>query len=118
MALDIFYLCDRDKNKECSKGILCGSDCVFCSNREYAASKDIYVGTKFDEYNICTGFLKITPKEVIELMHEAAEVAYNLDKDFKEYVDKYIVKNGITLEEALEHKIVRLYLDYLEESRK
>lgn len=118
MALDTFYLCDKDKNVECSKGILCGNECIHCSKPEYAASKDIYIGVKFDEYNICTDFIKIRPKELIELMHEAAEVAYNLDSDFKEYVDKYITKEAITLEEALEHKIVQLYLDYLEESRK
>lgn len=51
-------------------------------------------------------------------MHEAAEVAYNLDPDFKEYVDKYKIANNLTLEETMEHKIVQLYLDYLEESRK
>lgn len=118
MAFDIFYLCDKDKNKECSKGILCGSDCVLCSKREYAASKDIYIGLQFDEYNECNTFVQITPKEIIELMHEAAEVAYNLDPDFKEYVDKYKVANNLTLEETMEHKIVHLYLDYLEESRK
>ena len=50
-------------------------------------------------------------------MQETAEVAYNLYPDFKKYVDKYITKEAITLEEALKHKIVRLYLDYLEESR-
>lgn len=118
MPLDTFYLCDRDKNIECDKGILCGSDCILCSKPEYAASKDIYIGLKFDEYNRCKDFLKIRPKEVLELMHEAAEVAYNLDPDFKEYVDKYKVANNLTLEETMEHKIVHLYLDYLEESKK
>lgn len=59
-----------------------------------------------------------TSKETIELMDKVVETFYNLDPDFKEYVDKYVIKEAITIEEALGHKIVQLYLDYLEESRK
>lgn len=51
-------------------------------------------------------------------MREAAEVAYNLDPDFKKYVDKYKDANNLTLEETMKHKIVHLYLVYLEESKK
>ena len=46
-------------------------------------------------------------------MKEPAETAYNLDPDFKDYVDKYINKHHLTLEKAFKHKIVELYLDYL-----
>ena len=46
-------------------------------------------------------------------MAEAAEVAYNLDSDFNEYVNKYIKKHNITYEEAIKHKIVKLYSEYL-----
>lgn len=59
-----------------------------------------------------------TSKETIELMDKVVETFYNLDPDFKEYVDKYVIKEAITIEEAIEHKIVQLYLDYLEESKK
>ena len=114
MALDIFYLCDRDKNKECSKGILCGSECIYCSEREYSASKNIYIGLNFDEYNRYDDFLQITPKEAIRLMNEIAVVAYNHDPDFKEYVDKYMKQHNISMEEAFDHKIVQLYLEYSE----
>lgn len=48
-----------------------------------------------------------------ERMYEQAVVAYNHDKDFKEYVDKYIKANDLTFEQAMDHKIVKLYLDYI-----
>lgn len=48
-----------------------------------------------------------------ERMYEQAVVAYNHDSDFKEYVDKYIKANDLTFEQAMDHKIVKLYLDYI-----
>ena len=47
-------------------------------------------------------------------MDEVAIVAYNHNPDFKEYVDKYIEANDLTFEEAMGHKIVKLYLEYSE----
>ena len=46
-------------------------------------------------------------------LEEVAEVTYNLDPDFKSYVDKYIAKHNIILEEAFKHKLVKLYREYL-----
>ena len=31
---------------------------------------------------------------------------YNSNKDFKEYVDKYCKKNGISVEDAIKHKLI------------
>ena len=50
-----------------------------------------------------------------EHMDETAVVAYNHDPDFKTYVDKYIESNNLTFEEAMDHKIVKLYLDYIKD---
>ena len=47
-------------------------------------------------------------------MDEIAIVAYNHNPDFKLYVDKYIKANELTFEEAMEHKLVNLYLEYVE----
>lgn len=101
---DIFYLCDPDKNTECTKEA-CGNDmCYFTKRRE--CSKD----GKYYMYS----------KELMDFkevdMNEIAVVAYNHDKDFKEYVDKYAKANELTLEEAMDHKIVDLYLQYVEEN--
>ena len=41
------------------------------------------------------------------------EEAYRDNSEFKEYVDKYCVKHRISKEEALTHKLVQEYLDYL-----
>lgn len=46
-------------------------------------------------------------------LEEVAEVTYNMDSDFKAYVDKYIKKHNLTLEEAFKHKLVKLYREYL-----
>jgi len=46
-------------------------------------------------------------------LEEVAEVTYNMDPDFKAYVDKYIAKHNLTLEEAFKHKLVKLYREYL-----
>ena len=46
---------------------------------------------------------------------EMAIVSYNLDPDFKSYVDKYAQKHNLTNDEAFDHEIVKLYLKYLEE---
>ena len=46
-------------------------------------------------------------------LEEVAEVTYNMDHDFKAYVDKYITKHNLTLEEAFKHKLVKLYREYL-----
>lgn len=37
---------------------------------------------------------------------------YDTIPDFKEYVDKYAAKNNITADEALEHSIVKSYLEW------
>ena len=49
----------------------------------------------------------------LKKMEETAVVAYNHDPDFKEYVDKYIKNHNITFEQAMEHKLVKLYLNYI-----
>ena len=41
------------------------------------------------------------------------EDAYRDNLEFKEYVDKYCNQNKISVEEALTHKVVQEYLDYL-----
>ena len=42
-------------------------------------------------------------------------IFYNNNKDFKTYVDKYCKKHEITIDEAMEHKLIRqVYLDYTE----
>lgn len=33
---------------------------------------------------------------------------YNINPDFKEYVDKYCAKHKITPEQAIEHKLVKI----------
>ena len=43
------------------------------------------------------------------------EEFYNTNADFKAYVDKYIVKESVSLNTALSHKIVRNYAEYLME---
>lgn len=55
---------------------------------------------------------RIERKKDKERMYEQAVVAYNHDPDFKEYVDKYIKAKNLTFEQAMDHKIVKLYLDY------
>lgn len=40
---------------------------------------------------------------------------YGTNEDFTAYVDKYMAKEGITLEAALQHKVVRNYAEYLKE---
>lgn len=40
---------------------------------------------------------------------------YGHNKRFREYVDKYCAKHGITVQEALTHELVRqVYLQYTE----
>lgn len=42
-----------------------------------------------------------------------------MDKDkFDEYVKKFAEKRGITEEEALKHKVVQIYKEYLKEENK
>ena len=38
---------------------------------------------------------------------------FNKNKDFRNYVEKYIFKHHITIDEALRHRLVRDYGDYL-----
>ncbi|MBP5594994.1 MAG: hypothetical protein J6Y02_06405 [Pseudobutyrivibrio sp.] len=38
---------------------------------------------------------------------------FNKNNDFRNYVEKYIFKHHITLEEALKHVMVRNYGDYI-----
>lgn len=38
---------------------------------------------------------------------------YNSNTDFKAYVDKYSMKQSISIEVALTHEITKLYLQYL-----
>ena len=40
-------------------------------------------------------------------------IAYGENKDFKEYVDKYVCQHRISVEEALKHYLVHEYYDYL-----
>ena len=40
---------------------------------------------------------------------------YGTNEDFTAYVDKYMAKEGITLEAALQHKVVQSYAEYLKE---
>lgn len=40
------------------------------------------------------------------------ELYYN-NSDFKAYVDKYIIRQGVDLQTALSHAMVRNYADYL-----
>lgn len=42
---------------------------------------------------------------------------YEKNYDFKEYVDKYCKKNNISIEEALEHYIVKDVAKYYEADR-
>ena len=72
----------------------------------------IVIVTSVDVALILIRYIFELRKERKEL-EEVAEVTYNLDPDFKAYVDKYIAKHNITLEEAFKHKIVKLYRDYL-----
>lgn len=51
-------------------------------------------------------------------MDEVAVVAYNHNPDFKEYVDKYMKANDVSFEEAMDHKIVHLYLEWVESANK
>lgn len=37
---------------------------------------------------------------------------YQNNKEFKEYMDRYLRKNNITLEEALQHKIIQDIAEY------
>lgn len=41
------------------------------------------------------------------------EEFYNTNETFKRYVDKYAGLYGITVEEALKHKIIHNYCEYL-----
>lgn len=42
---------------------------------------------------------------------------YNNNADFKRYVDKYCIQYGYTVDEALEHELVRqVYLHYKEDT--
>lgn len=43
---------------------------------------------------------------------------YINNEDFRGYVNRYSMKHGITVWEALQHKLVRYYLEYLEETDK
>lgn len=44
------------------------------------------------------------------------EEFYNNNSDFKRYVDKYCKQYGYTVEEALQHEIIRqVYLQYSSE---
>lgn len=36
---------------------------------------------------------------------------YNLNEDFREYVDKYCKKHNVTPEQAVEHKLVQYVLE-------
>lgn len=38
---------------------------------------------------------------------------FNTNMDFRNYVEKYVIQHHITLEEALKHKMVHNYGDYI-----
>ena len=40
---------------------------------------------------------------------------YNTNEDFREYVDKYKRSRKLSLEEALEHELVKQYAKYVAE---
>ena len=43
------------------------------------------------------------------------EEFYNISADFKDYVDKYCIKTGCTVEEALKHELIKgVYEQYKE----
>ena len=42
---------------------------------------------------------------------------FNTNKDFRNYVEKYIFKHHITIDEALRHIMVRNYGDYILEKK-
>lgn len=46
---------------------------------------------------------------------DICENLYDTNNDFKNYVEKYIFKHHVTLEEALKHVMVREYAKYLME---
>ena len=43
------------------------------------------------------------------------EELYRDNYDFKRYVDKYIAKEKVSLQQALDHAVVRSYAEYLDE---
>lgn len=43
------------------------------------------------------------------------EELYRNNYDFKRYVDKYIAKEKVSLQQALNHAVVRSYAEYLAE---
>lgn len=45
------------------------------------------------------------------------EYLYNTNNSFRNYVEKYIFKHHVTLEEALKHVMVREYANYLMEEK-
>ena len=48
-------------------------------------------------------------------MQERMMNEYRFNTKFREYVDKYCKKHEITIDEAMEHKLIRqVYLDYTE----
>lgn len=46
------------------------------------------------------------------------EKLFNTNNDFRNYVEKYIFKHHVTLEEALKHLLVIEYALYLKEEHK
>lgn len=104
MQLEFLYLCNPEKNTKCTKESCQMGMCRMTFNPEY--SKD---GKKYIFDDAINDFREAN-------MDEIAIVAYNHNPDFKLYVDKYIKSNGLTFEEAIDHKIVNLYLEYTQEN--
>ena len=44
-------------------------------------------------------------------------IAYGENTDFKEYVDRYVRQHKVSVEEALHHKLVHEYFEYLLQSQ-
>lgn len=48
-------------------------------------------------------------------MEERMRNEFTLNSKFRDYVNKYCKKHEITIDEAMEHKLIRqVYLDYTE----
>jgi hypothetical protein len=62
------------------------------------------MGDKSYDVPQCIGMCSIEGDSVMTSLYE-------LNTDFKTFVDKYCTKHNLTVEQALEHRIVKLYAD-------
>jgi len=52
-----------------------------------------------------------------ELTYEELKSLYNRDKDFKDYVDKFIENTSLSLNEVLDFSILKSYGAYVESKK-